>query len=156
MFGELSNMAEAKPRVKKAPFGKTSDGKRVEIYTLTNSKSAEAKIITYGGTMVSLKVPNKKGKFDDVVPGYNSIGDYEKNPFYFGSLIGRYANRIAKGKFTLDGKKYSLAANNGENHLHGGLQGFDKVVWTAHHSTDKNGANLKLTYLSKNGEEGYQ
>lgn len=148
-------IVQAKPGVKKDSFGKTADGKSVEIYTLKNSQGAEAKIITYGGTMVSLKVPDKNGKFGDVVLGYDSVADYEKNAFYMGALIGRYGNRIAKGKFSLGGRNYKLAINNGENHLHGGLKGFDKVVWTAKSSADKNGANLQLTYFSRDGEENY-
>ena len=154
-LGGVFLKAEARPTVKKDAWGKTADGKAVEIYTLKNSKGAESQIITYGGTVVSLKMPDKNGKFADVVLGYDSIAGYEKNQSYIGALIGRYGNRIAKGKFTLDGKEYTLAKNNGENHLHGGLKGFDKVVWTAKSSTDKLGANLELTYLSKDGEEGY-
>ncbi|MEZ5426887.1 MAG: aldose epimerase family protein [Pyrinomonadaceae bacterium] len=146
---------EAKPTVKKAKFGKTVGGQKVDVYTLKNSRGAETKIITYGGTVVSLKVPDKDGKLGDVVLGYDSIADYEKGTSYFGALIGRYANRIAKGKFSLAGKEYSLAANNNGNHLHGGIKGFDKVVWKAKSSTDKEGANLELTYLSRDGEEGY-
>lgn len=147
--------AQAKPAIKKASWGKTAAGKAVEIYTLKNSKGAEARIITYGGTVVSLKMPDKNGVFADVVLGYDSLADYEKNQSYIGALVGRYANRIAHGRFALDGKDYTLAKNNGENHLHGGLKGFDKVVWTAKPSTDTLGANLELTYLSKDGEEGY-
>lgn len=145
----------AKPKITIKPFGKTADGKAVEIYTLTNSKGAEAKIITYGGAVVSLKVPDKGGKLGDVVLGYDSVANYEKHTSYLGALIGRYANRISKGKFSLNGKEYVLAANNGENALHGGLKGFDKVVWMARPSIDINGANLELTYLSRDGEEGY-
>jgi len=147
--------ASSQQRVTKAPFGKTKDGKAVEIYTLTNARGSEATIITYGGALVSLKVPDKKGEFGDVVLGFDSIADYEKHSAFFGPLIGRYGNRIARGKFTLDGKEYLLATNNGENHLHGGIKGFDKVIWTARSSTDKNGANLELSYLSADGEEGY-
>jgi aldose 1-epimerase len=147
--------AEAKSSIKKRAFGKTADGKAVEIYTLKNSKNAEARIITYGGAVVSLKMPDRSGRFADIVLGYDSIADYEKNTYYVGALIGRYANRIAKGKFILDGTQYTLAKNNGENHLHGGLKGFDKVVWTARPAVDKSGANLELTYLSRDGEEGY-
>ena len=145
----------AKPKITHKPFGKTADGKAVEIYTLTNSKGSEAQIITYGGTVVSLKVPDKSGKLGDVVLGFDSVADYEKHTSYMGALIGRYGNRIAKGRFTLNGNPYVLAVNNGENHLHGGLKGYDKVVWTARPSTDANGANLELTYLSPDGEEGY-
>ena len=147
--------ASSQPRITKTDFGKTKDGKIVDIYTLKNSRGSEAAIITYGGAVVSLKVPDKQGKLGDVVLGFDSIADYEKHTAFFGALIGRYGNRIAKGKFTLDKHEYSLAINNGENHLHGGLKGFDKVVWTAKPSTDKKGANLELTYLSVDGEEGY-
>jgi len=146
---------EAKPTIKKGFWGKTAEGRAVEIYTLKNSKGAEAQIITYGGTVVSLKMPDRNGKFADVVLGYDSIADYEENQAYFGALIGRYGNRIAKGKFNLDGKEYTLAKNNGENHLHGGPKGYHKVVWTARPTVDKSGANLELTYLSRDGEEGY-
>jgi len=138
-----------------APFGKTLDGQSVEIYTLRNSSGMEARIATYGGIVVSLKVPDKNGKFGDVVLGYNNIDGYLTNSPYFGALIGRYGNRIAKGKFTLDGKEYTLAANNMPNHLHGGIKGFDKVVWTARPVETSYGSSLELTYVSKDGEEGY-
>jgi aldose 1-epimerase len=151
----LASAGSAKPRISKKPFGKTADGRAVEIYTLTNSRGAEAKIITYGGAVVSLKVPDKRGKIGDVVLGFDSLADYEKHTWFFGALIGRYGNRIAKGRFTLDRKVFSLAANNGENHLHGGLKGFDKVVWTGRPSADAAGANLELTYVGPDGEEGY-
>lgn len=141
--------------MKKDLFGKTADGKTVEIYTLKNSRGAEAGIITYGGTVVSLKVPDKNGKLADVVLGCDSVADYEKNTFYIGALIGRYGNRIARGKFSLGGREYKLATDSGGNHLHGGVRGFDKVVWTAKGSAGKNGAKLELTYLSRDGEEGY-
>ena len=149
------NAAEAKPTISKKDFGKTADRRQVDIYTLTNSRGGEAAIITYGGAVVSLKVPDKSGKLGDVVLGYDSIADYEKHSAFFGALIGRYGNRIGKGKFSIDGKEYSLATNNGENHLHGGINGYDKVVWKARPSTDSSGANLELTYLSPDREEGY-
>ena len=145
---------QSKPEIAKTPFG-TADGKGVEIYTLANSKGSEARIMTYGGTLVSLKVPDKNGKFSDVVLGYDSLADYQKATAYFGALIGRYGNRIGKGTFSIDGKEYKLAINNGVNHLHGGLKGFDKVVWTASPSFQADGAHLELTYLSRDGEEGY-
>src|SRR5687768_16433383 len=109
--GHLS--AEAKPSVKKESFGKTTDGKAVDIYTVTNSKGAEARIITYGATVVSVKVPDKAGKFDDVVLGYDTLDGYLKDASYLGNIIGRYANRIANGKFSLNGKEYTLVKNNG-------------------------------------------
>jgi aldose 1-epimerase len=141
--------------MKKEPFGTTNDGVPVSIYTLKNSKGMEARITNYGGILVSLVVPDKSGKLDDIVLGYDSLSGYIKNSPYFGALIGRYGNRIAKGKFTLEGKEYSLAVNNGANTLHGGLKGFDKVVWDAKERKGKSGLSLVLTYLSKDGEEGY-
>ncbi len=151
----LSIEALAKPKVEKAPFGKTADGRAVEIYTLTNTDGSTAQIMTYGGTVVSLKVPDKSGKLGDVVLGYDSVGDYEKHTSFFGSLIGRYANRIGRGKYSLGGREYTLAKNNGENHLHGGVKGYDRVVWNARAFTNVGGANLELKYLSRDGEEGY-
>lgn len=145
----------AKPKVTIDNFGKTADGKGVEIYTLTNSVGAEARIMTYGGTVVSLKVPDKSGKLGDIVLGFDSVADYERHTGFFGALIGRYGNRIAKGKFSLGGKEYTLATNNGENHLHGGVKGYDRVVWTAKPRTSAAGASLELKYLSKDGDEGY-
>jgi aldose 1-epimerase len=140
---------------KKESFGKTKEGQAVELYTLTNRSGVEAKITTYGGTVVSLKVPDRAGKFEDVVLGFDDIEGYQKSTAYFGALIGRYGNRIAKGRFTLNGVEYKLATNNGENHLHGGVRGFDKVVWNARPLKAANGSALELTYLSKDGEEGY-
>jgi aldose 1-epimerase len=139
----------------KEPFGKTPDGKEVDIYTLKNSAGMEARIMTYGGILVSLKVPDKDGKLADVVLGYDSLSQYIANNPYFGALIGRYGNRIGKARFTLHGKEYTLAANNGPNSLHGGLKGFDKVVWGVKDADSKEGKSLALTYVSKDGEEGY-
>ncbi|HTV41213.1 MAG TPA: aldose epimerase family protein [Candidatus Sulfotelmatobacter sp.] len=138
------------------PFGKTADGQPVEIYTLRNKNGFEARIMTYGGIVVSLKTPDRAGRFDDVVLGYDTLEDYIKRNPYFGAIIGRYGNRIGKAKFALNGKSYSLAANNGShNHLHGGIKGFDKVVWTGWPAETANGPALQLDYLSKDGEEGY-
>jgi aldose 1-epimerase len=139
----------------KVPFGKTADGTPVELYTLRNSSGMEATIMTYGGTVTSLKVPDKDGKFGDVVLGYDNLDAYMTNSQYLGAIIGRYANRIAKGRFTLDGQTNILATNNPPNSLHGGLKGFDKVVWTASPIETFYGSGLELTYLSKDGEEGY-
>jgi aldose 1-epimerase len=146
---------DQKPTVTKDAFGKTKGGESVEIYTLTNSNGLEAKIMTYGGTVVSLKVPGKDGKLGDIVLGFDNVSDYEEKSPYFGCLVGRYGNRIAKGKFTLDGKEYTLATNNDENHLHGGDKGFDKVLWNAESLVDGDNVSLKLHYLSKDMEEGY-
>ncbi len=155
IIGGLTAESAAKPSVTKAPYGTTSDGAAVEIYTLRNSAGSEARIITYGGTVVSLRVPDKNAKLGDVVLGLDSLKAYEDQKFFLGALIGRYANRIAKGRFELGGKTYELATNNGENHLHGGVRGFDRVVWSGNGFVDRGRANLKLTYVSKDGEEGY-
>jgi len=141
--------------VKKSVFGKTADGTTVYLYTLRNSFGMEAQITNYGGILVRLLVPDKNGNFDDVVLGYDSLADYIKDNPYFGCIAGRYANRIAGGRFSLNGKEYTLARNNGPNHLHGGVKGFDKVVWNAKDTLGKNEPSLLLSYLSKEGEEGY-
>ena len=147
--------AYAQAKIAKQSFGKTGDGESVDIYTLTNSRGAEAKITNYGGIVTSLKVPDRRGKLDDIVLGFDNFDAYLKGHPYFGAIIGRYGNRIAKGRFTLDGIEYKLAVNNGENHLHGGIKGFDKVVWTARPRKVAQGVALELMYLSKDGEEGY-
>ena len=141
--------------ISKEPFGTAPDGQAVEIYTLRNNKGAEARIMTYGGILVSLKVPDKNGQLGDVVLGYDNLDSYVKNNPYFGALIGRYGNRIARGHFTLDGTTYTLATNNYPNALHGGIKGFDKQVWTATSRESADGPQLVLKYLSKDGEEGY-
>ena len=142
--------------ITKAPFGKTTDGQSVDLYTLKNTRGMEARITNYGGIVVSLTAPDRNGKFADVVLGYNDLDTYMLPPFpYFGAIVGRYGNRIAKGRFTLDGVEYKLAINNGENSLHGGIKGFDKVVWTAREQKTGAGPALVLNYLSKDGEEGY-
>jgi aldose 1-epimerase len=151
-----SALAIAQPSINRKPFGKTLDGQSVDIYTLKNRRGMEARITNYGGIVVSLTAPDRDGKLADVVLGYNDLDTYMRPPFpYFGAIIGRYGNRIAKGRFTLNGVEYKLAVNNGENSLHGGLKGFDKVVWTAHEQKTAAGPALALTYLSKDGEEGY-
>jgi aldose 1-epimerase len=136
-------------------FGKTLDGKDVYLYTLRNAAGMEATITNYGGIIVTLRVPDRKGTFDDVVLGYDSLAHYLKSSPYFGALIGRYGNRINKGKFSLQGKNYQVTVNDGANHLHGGLKGFDKVVWDAEELSTSEGQSLVLTYLSKDGEEGF-
>ena len=149
----LSNCSTVK--VSKAPFGKTSDGTSVELFTLENSNGMKAKITNYGGIVTQLHVPDKDGKLGDVVLGYDKLSSYIKASPYFGCITGRYANRIAKGQFTIDGKTYQLATNNGDNHLHGGEVGFDKRVWKATEVTGIGKAGIALTYLSDDGEEGY-
>jgi len=141
-------------KITKASFG-TADGQPVDLYTLTNRNGMEARIMNYGAIVTSLTAPDRNNKFDDVVLGFNNLDSYLKGHPYFGAIVGRYGNRIAKGRFTLDGVEYKLAVNNGENSLHGGIKGFDKVVWTATPTQTKSGAVLTLTYMSKDGEEGY-
>ena len=141
--------------VKKAPYGKLPDGRAVDLYTLTNTKGMTVKLTNYGAITVSVEVPDRAGNATDVTLGYDTLAGWLTNTSYFGATVGRYANRIAKGKFTLDGKTYTLAKNNGENHLHGGIKGFDKVLWAAEPVEAKDAVGVKFTYLSKDGEEGY-
>jgi aldose 1-epimerase len=141
--------------ISRTPFGKTKEGIAVDLYTLRNSKGAEARISNYGGLVISLKVPDRNGQLGDVTLGYDDLDGYLKETPYFGALIGRYGNRIARGKFTLDGKTYTLATNNYPNALHGGLKGFDKVVWEPKVIMGLDGPSLQLSYVSKDGEEGY-
>jgi aldose 1-epimerase len=153
--GGPTERGETKMTVEKAPYGNLPDGRPVDIYTLTNAKGMRVRLINYGATTVSLEVPDAGGNLTDVTLGYETLEGWLTNTSYFGATVGRYANRIAKGKFTLDGKTYTLATNNGENALHGGLKGFDKVLWDAETvQTDKE-VGVRFTYLSKDGEEGY-
>ena len=137
------------------PFGSTNRGEAVSAYTLKNAHGIELQVLDYGGIIVSLRVPDRTGRLDDVVLGFDSLGDYERGSPYFGALIGRYGNRIARGRFTLDGRTYTLATNNGLNHLHGGVRGFDKVVWAAAPFEHGDSVGLVLNYTSRDGEEGY-
>ena len=141
--------------VNKEFFGKTSDGANVDQYTLKNSNGMEVSVISFGGIITSLKAKDRDGKNEDVVLGFDNLGDYENKSPYFGALIGRYGNRIKEGKFSLDGVEYKLAKNNGENHLHGGLKGFDKVIWDVEVEVNKSSASLMLRYTSMDKEEGY-
>ena len=141
--------------LKKTPFGKMPDGQQVSLYVLTNKAGMEVAITNYGGVVVSVKAADRKGKFADVVLGYDTLDGYLGDKAYFGALVGRYANRIAHGEFKLDGVTYKLAKNNGENSLHGGIRGFSKVLWDAKEVSSKDGPSLQLNYLSKDGEEGY-
>ena len=148
-----SAMAET-TAISEEPFGSV-DGKEVTLYTLTNANGVQAKITNYGGTIVSMIAPDRDGKMGDVSLGFDKVEDYVKDSPYFGCITGRYANRIAKGKFTLDGQEYTLAINNEPNHLHGGLKGFDKQIWSAETMETADGPALKLSYTSPDGEEGY-
>lgn len=133
-------------------WGKTPDGRDVELYTLKNARGAEARIMNYGGVVVSLKVPDRQGTMGDIVAGFDKYDDYLKPPPYFGAIIGRYGNRIGNARFRLDGVEYVLAKNDGPNQLHGGTRGFDKRLWQASLLSPQ---SLELKYLSKDGEEGY-
>ncbi|MGD0383639.1 MAG: aldose epimerase family protein [Thermoguttaceae bacterium] len=152
----VTNESENKMSVKKEPYGKTPDGTEVDLYTLTNANGLKVKIITYGATITDVELPDRNGKLENVALFRDSLQDFmDKSTPYFGSTIGRYGNRIAKGKFTLDGNEYSLATNNGPNSLHGGVKGFDKVVWKAQPVKSKNSMGVKFTYVSPDGEDGY-
>lgn len=141
--------------VQKSSFGKLPDGTEIEQYTLRNAKGAVAKVITYGATLTELWMPDKSGKNADIVLGFNQLEGYLGDHPYFGATVGRYANRIARGKFALNGKQYGLFINNGPNALHGGKVGFSRKVWRASRVTLAHGVAVKLTYISPDGEEGY-
>lgn len=145
----------ASPSITAMTFGELSDGRKADLYTLTNKNGAVATISNYGGIVTSLMMPDRHGKFADVVLGFDSLEKYLKDSSYFGCLVGRYGNRIAKGRFTLFGESYQLAVNNLGNALHGGLKGFDRVLWKANTKVTAQGPSLQLTYVSKDGEEGY-
>ncbi len=141
--------------IEKTLFGKLADGREVFKYSLKNESGMRVEIITYGAIVTNLYVKDRNGVLADVVLGYDSLQGYVNDKSYFGAIVGRYGNRIAGGKFSLDGKEYQLALNDGENHLHGGIKGFNKVLWTAEPMEEERGASLKLTYISPDGEEGY-
>lgn len=136
-------------------FGKTHDGTPVEQYVLRNSHGVQATVITYGGVLQSLKVPDKNGKVEDIVLGFDDVQGYQKGTAYFGATIGRFGNRLANGAFELDGKRYQVPLNDGTNSLHGGPLGFDKHVWKAEPSNSKDSVGVTLTYLSADGEMGF-
>jgi len=144
----------AQPKIEMSPFGSVK-GHPADLYQLTNEKGAKVAITNYGGIVTQLLIPDRNGKLGDVVLGYDDVDGYVKKTPYFGALIGRYGNRIAKGQFELDGKKYQLPVNDGPNSLHGGKVGFDKVMWNARPYFSKDGPALELTYLSRDGEQGY-
>jgi aldose 1-epimerase len=155
MAGGCAGLLRSDISIEEERFGTMQDDTPVKIYTLTNAKGCEARITNYGGIVVSLKVPDRKGKLGDVVLGYDKLEDYVKNNPYFGALVGRYGNRIGKGRFKIGSREYKLALNSGENHIHGGVKGFDKVVWKARPVKTRQGPALVLRYLSRDGEEGY-
>jgi aldose 1-epimerase len=144
-----------KATVEKKDFGKTTEGTPVALYVLTNARGMTVRITNYGGIVTELHAPDRDGKFADVVLGFDNLDGYLAGHPYFGCIVGRVANRIARGKFTLEGKEYKLATNNGPNALHGGLKGFDKVVWKAESFRGQGGVGVRLRSVSKDGEEGY-
>jgi aldose 1-epimerase len=143
----------ASSSVTRGPFGKMPDGAPVEVFTLKNASGIELRAIGYGGIITSLRVPDRDGRFDDIVLGFDRLDDYLKDHPFFGAIIGRYGNRIAKGQFVLEGQTYKLAVNNGPNHLHGGVKGFDKVLWKVEPVPGKSAITFSRT--SPDGEEGY-
>jgi aldose 1-epimerase len=148
-------VSAAKRSIESTAFGKTPGGEPVELYTLTNTQGVNARILSFGGILQSLSVPDRNGKLDDIVLGFDSLDAYFINKPHFGSIIGRFANRIANAAFTLDGVEYTLAKNDGPNTLHGGVRGFDKALWTTAPSQPEGGVALTLHYVSKDGEEGF-
>ena len=155
MFTTSTHATGADRKVETSDFGKTSEGISVYRYVLRNNKGAEAVVISYGATLVSLKVPDRAGKPADVVLGYDSLDGYEQGKSYFGGTIGRYGNRVARGEFTLDGTVFHLPKNDGPNSLHGGSVGFNKRIWTGVDRSRPDAQVLELNYTSANGEEGY-
>lgn len=141
--------------INKVQFGTTNDGKATDLYTLVNTKGMSAQITNFGATLVSLRYPQQTGGTTDIALGYDSLEDYEQGAAYFGSTVGRYANRIADGTFSIHGRPYRLNKNEGNNHLHGGYQGFHKAIWEAETRMTAAGPGVILTYLSRDGEEGY-
>src|SRR5215207_2575411 len=142
-----SNKATA-ASVSRARFGVAPDGKEVGVYTLTNAHGIEVRALDYGGIITVVRAPDRSGKLDDVVLGFDDMKGYVASSPYFGAIVGRYGNRIARGRFTLDGKTYTLATNNAPNHLHGGVKGFDKVVWKGEEFRSDSGAGVVLSYVS--------
>ncbi len=148
-----SAIQRQKAKIEKHEFGELADG--IALYTLTNRNGLEVQISNYGGAVVSVKTPDRAGRMADIVLGYDQPQSYADDTVFFGVLVGRYANRIAKGKFSLKGVEYQLAQNNPPNHLHGGVRGFNKVIWHPREVSRADGAALELSYVSKDGEEGY-
>jgi aldose 1-epimerase len=156
MFTALGTaQAPPRPLATRAPFGAMPDGAKVEVFTLTNAAGMEVRTIPYGAIIVSIRVPDRNGKMDDVVMGHDTLDKYFTASRFFGAVVGRYGNRIAKGKFSIDGTEYTLAVNNGPNHLHGGVKGFDKVLWRAAQFASPSSSGVTYQYISPDGEEGY-
>ena len=155
IFFNCAENGNSKMNIEKKDFGQIDENNRAVLYTLTNSNGVSMSVTNYGGIITEIKVPDKFANISDVVLGYNSVEEYIKDNPYFGAVIGRYGNRIAKGKFNLNGEEYNLATNNFPNHLHGGVIGFDKVIWDIESFEKENELGLLLKYTAKDGEEGY-
>jgi aldose 1-epimerase len=155
LIGCAPNETAMTHAVSRAPFGALPSGEPVEVFTLTNPRGIEVRAMTYGGIILSLRVPDRSGQLGDIVLGYDDLDGYLRETPYFGAIIGRYGNRIANGRFTLDDETYTLAANNGPNALHGGLKGFDKVIWAAEPFESDTAVGVSFRYTSPDGEEGY-
>jgi len=160
LVGEMSLAGSLSSRgmrgnIRKQPFGKTASGEQIDLYSLTNKKGMEVSITNFGATVVTVRVPDRSGKAADVVLGFDNLEGYENGKSYFGATVGRYANRIGGGQFSIGGKTYTLPKNNGNNTLHGGIVGFNKKVWKAREIASKEGESLELSYLSADGEEGF-
>jgi aldose 1-epimerase len=141
--------------VTRAPFGALPEGGPVEMFAFANSNGMEVRAMSYGAAIVSIRTPDRAGRIDDVVLGFDGFGDYLTRARYFGSIVGRYGNRIAGGRFTIDGSTFQLTVNNGQNHLHGGLRGFDRVIWKGEAFEQEDAGGVTFTYVSADGEEGY-
>jgi aldose 1-epimerase len=155
VLGSGISKAKGQTMIEKSSFGKLTDGREVSLYTLTNASGSQVKIINYGATVVALSVPDRNGKLENVVLGYDSVQGYVDGTTYFGAIVGRYGNRIGKGKFSLEGKQYQVTVNDGENCLHGGKIGYNKVLWNVTAVKDTVEPALELTYVSPDGEEGF-
>src|SRR6267143_5981403 len=154
LAGSLSSQG-MRGAIRKESFGKTASGAQIDLYTLSNKKGMEVSITNFGATVVALRVPDRAGKAADVVLGFDTLEGYENGKSYFGATVGRYANRIGGGTFSIDGKTYTLPKNNGNNTLHGGIVGFNKKIWKLREIASKDGESLELSYLSSDGEEGF-
>jgi aldose 1-epimerase len=152
-FNENKKLLKKAMTVEKKSFGKMPDGKKVSLFVLTNANKMQVSLLDYGATVKEILVPDRNGKFSNISLGFSNLNDYREKSPYFGCIAGRYANRIAKGKFSLDSKEYQLATNNGPNHLHGGELGFDKIVWDS--KLLETGTGVVFTMRSPDGDEGY-
>src|SRR5690349_14524650 len=155
ILAALAVLAAAHATVTRTSFGRSPDGAAVDVFTLTNAHGIEVRVMSYGATILSIRTPDRAGRMADIALGYDTLGEYIERPRYFGAVVGRYGNRIARGRFTIDGRTFQLATNNGPNHLHGGVKGFDKVVWEAAADERDGAAGVVFSHRSADGDEGY-